>query len=195
MIKRILTALAVCFAVPAVAGVKYDTDNHILTIDGMTTSYQQSQVFDIFQENEVTTVVLSGPGGDYYAGLAIGRYLREEGARAIIPAGKECVSACAFAMLGADEIHIDGKVMFHRPFTMATPSMVTVEAIAAKYGAAYIDGAVYLMEQGVSAKFMHQILRNTTPCKFMVVTDESGIADLRKWGVLRDFDTESRCQG
>lgn len=45
-------------------------------------------------------VTLSGPGGDYYEGLAIADFFRANNIATVIEKGDGCFSACAFAFLG-----------------------------------------------------------------------------------------------
>lgn len=195
MLKAFIAALAVCFAVPASAGVTYDEDSRSVTVSGMTTNYLPLMLRKALAQGQVDTIYMWGPGGDYYAGLEIGRIIEQSGARVIIPSGKACISACAFSAVGANELHVDGQLWFHRPFTMGVSSMKTIEEIAGAYGAAYLDAAIYLAEMGFPATVTKQILTNTTPCKFIVVTDEEEVLHAMATGFFVGFKIHDACNG
>lgn len=195
MLKAFLAALAVCFAVPASAGVTYDEDSRSLTVSGMTTNYLPLMVRKALAQGQVDTIYMYGPGGDYYAGLEIGRIIAKSGARVIIPSGKACISACAFSAVGADELHVDGQLWFHRPYTRGVSSMKTIEEIAGEIGTAYLDGAVYLAEMGFHPTILKQILSNTSPCKFIVIDDEDEIYHAIETGFFVGFEIKDACSG
>ena len=190
-----IAALAVSLAMPAMASVRYDEATHSLTINGMTTPYQTILVRKMFRAHEVDTVYMYGPGGHFYEGLKIGRMIAMEGARVIIPRDKACISACALSAMASDNVMIDGKMMLHRVFRFGGPSMETIEDIAAQFGSAYLDMAEYLLEFGYPVSVAKQILQNSSPCKFMVVIDETELATAKKTGAFVGYKTDDLCGG
>ncbi len=171
MIKTLLTLLVL--SSPANADVKYDPGTRSVTISGPTTTYQYNQVYKVFTDNAVDTVYMWGPGGEFYAGLSIGRIINDANVRLIVPYGKECVSSCAFAAIAADRVHIDGAMLFHRPFLIHVPTMTTVEDIAAHFGVAYLDMAGYLIDVmgDDGLQFAKRIIKDTSPCRFLSATN------------------------
>lgn len=175
MIKSIIGAAALLLtATVASADVSYNEDTKSLTISGPTSSLQSVMAKRAFANNEIDTVYMWGPGGEFYAGLGIGRMIRDANVRVIVPTGKECVSACAFAALGSGEIIADGVLLFHRPYFKSVPTIATTEQIAAAFGLGYVDMTAYLVEMmgdvGFSAS--KAILELTSPCSFIATVGD-----------------------
>jgi hypothetical protein len=173
MFKSILTAIALTItsATVASAAVLWDDTTKTMTITGQTTMYQASQVYRVNKSNEVLNVVMHGQGGNYYAGLRIGRMIKAEGSNVIIPLGKQCVSACAFAALGGNKVIVDGELWFHAPYLSEITTMATILQITQNFGVAYNDMSKYLLEVGVTIDFATTLLKKTTPSKFIVIND------------------------
>lgn len=193
MLRAALTALAVLFAFPAFAQVSVNAETNSMTVKGVTSTFQAIEVSDALAENEIDTVYMFGIGGDYYAGLQIGRMLRKAGVRVIIPQGKECISACAFAAMAGEEVHIDGVMLLHRPYIPGVPTMVTIEEIAGKFGEAYVDLAIYFDEVGYPPRLARQILVNSTPCQYIVVKQDEELQKAREDGFLVGYSKDDRC--
>ena len=138
------------------------------------------------RNNDVLSVTLSGNGGEYYAGLRLGNMIKKEGSVVIIPAGRTCVSACAFAALGSDRAIVDGELWFHAPYLTLVPTNVTILEITQMFGRAYVDMASYLVSVGVPVSFGHDLLVQTTTNKFIVIDDGYQIERMRvtevPWG-------------
>jgi hypothetical protein len=173
MFKSILTAIALTItsATVASAAVLWDDNTKTMTISGQTTMYQASQVYRVNKSNEVLNVIMHGQGGNYYAGLRIGRMIKAEGSNVIIPLGKQCVSACAFAALGGNKVIVDGELWFHAPYLSEITTMATILQITQNFGVAYNDMSKYLLEVGVTIDFATTLLKKTTPSKFIVIND------------------------
>jgi len=125
-------------------------------------------MFDL-AKHDVATVEMSGPGGYFLEGLFIGRLIRHEGARVVIPKGKQCISACAFAALASSQIVVNGELLFHRPWLSKMPAAMTIEEYAGKNGWAYMTMTRYIFEMGYTLNFASLIVTTTSPCKFIVV--------------------------
>ncbi len=181
MIKTLALAAGLALAAmsPAKASVVYDEITKNLEVSGMTTNYQATAVYRYMRDNDVLSVTLSGNGGEYYAGLRLGRLIEKEGSAVIIPTGATCVSACAFAALGADKIIVDGELWFHTPFLKVVPTNVTILEITQMFGRAYVDMATYLISMGIPTSFGHDLLVQTTTNKFIVIDDGYQIERMR----------------
>lgn len=187
-------ALAALFAVPAWAAVEYDEATSSLKIFGETSPWTTAQALKVLAENEVGTVYMAGPGGHLYEAFKLGRAIAAEGARVIIPAGKDCVSACAFAALAADEIHVDGRLLLHRPFFMAVPVNEDLDSISGHFGIGYLDLAAYLAEHGYPISVTTQIVRGTRYCKFIVVDDAAKLEEAKTAGYFSVPKLEDNCR-
>lgn len=181
MFKRILTTMGLITALvsPAAAAVVYDDTTKNLTITGRTNNLQASSVYRYLRDNDVLTVTLQGDGGDYYAGLRIGRLIEAEGSVVVIPTNKRCVSACAFAALGGDRVIVDGELWFHTPYLTSVPTTVTILGITQMFGRAYVDMTSYLAMMGIPMSFGHDLLVRTTTSKFVVIDDGAQIDRIR----------------
>lgn len=181
MFKRIITTLGLLtlLATPVVAAVVYDDTTKNLTITGKTSNNQASAVYRFMRDNDVLTVTISGDGGDYYAGLRLGRLIDLEGSTVIIPAGKRAVSAAAFAALGADRVIVDGELWFHVPYLTMVPTNVTILEMSQMFGRAYVDMVSYLARMDIPMSFGHDLLVRTTPNKFVVIDDGYQIERIR----------------
>ena len=171
--KQLITALMfTLFAVPAVADVTYTPETRSLSVTGGTTDWQSILIHSAFRDNEIDTVYMSGPGGLLHAGFYIGRLLKEHQVRVIIPSATECASACAFAALGGEDVITDGALLFHRPYFMQVPTMVTVEDIGAHSAMGYILWIEYMVEMGYPIAFVSHVTGLTNPCTFVQMFGE-----------------------
>jgi len=170
---------SIIFASQVAADVSYNKETRSLIISGDTSKYQQIMATRAFANQEIDTVYMWGNGGEFYAGMAIGRGIKESGARVIIPTGKECISACAFAAMGASELITDGSLLLHRPFTISVPAMETMEGIAGHYGFAYMEMAEYLVDMGYSIGLAKYVIKYSSPCKFLVIENQDDLSAVR----------------
>jgi len=165
-------------ATSASALVAYDEASRSLTVSGATTIFLLAQIRAAFAANEVDTVFMMGPGGSMTAGFEIGRLIRQEGARVIVPGGARCASACAFAAVASENLEIDGELLLHRPYIQAVPSDETVENIAAAYGSAYLMMAEYLGEMGFGIGLSRRLVEETGRCVLLVANAERDLDDM-----------------
>jgi len=184
MFKYLATAIVLALATPASSAVVYDDTTKNLTITGRTSNNQASAVYRVMRDNDVLTVTISGDGGDYYAGLRLGRLIDMEGSTVIIPAGKRAVSAAAFAALGGSKVVVDGELWFHTPYLTMVPTNVTILEITQMFGRAYVDMSSYLAQMGIPISFGHDLLVRTTTSKFVVIDDGEQIDRMRATEVL-----------
>ena len=189
-----LLALLTALVLPtlALAEVSYDKETSTLRITGQTDMIQVLAASNHIRKHDVKYIEMWGPGGYMEMGLQLGNHIsRIEGVTVVVPKGKRCISACAFAAMGSKHIRIDGKLMLHRPFIVAVPTMTNLEDALAYMGKGYIKTAYYLEDHGYSRFVMDNIMNYTSPCKFMVYED----LEVRK---RRDFVgwhlDNSRCE-
>ena len=180
--------LALFLLVPAAvnAKVEYIPETKIVEISNVTTTYSALQFFNILQENEVSAVLLSGPGGNAVAGLEIGKLLRKHDLTVVIPDGKVCVSACAFAALGGTRIIVGGELWFHGPFLPSIPTTESAHGYGNRLSAFNIKVSRYLLDMGINLEFYEKVLENTSQCKLLVL-DESSLIDKIKIGTSLDI--------
>lgn len=166
-----LLALLTALVLPtlAMSEVTYDEETSTLRITGQTDMVQVIDASNYIREHDIQYIEMWGPGGYMEMGLQLGNHIsRIEDVTVVIPKGKSCISACAFAAMGSKHIRIDGKLMLHRPFIVAVPTMTNLEEALAYMGKGYIKTAYYLEDHGYSRFIMDNIMTYTSPCKFMV---------------------------
>ena len=178
MFKNILITMSLLLttATSTMAAVTYVPATKLLQITGTTTGWQVAQVTAIMQAEDVRIVQLSGPGGDFYAGLRLGSAIREEGATVIIPTKKTCISACAFAALGGSDVLVDGKLWFHRPYLQSVRTTTSSEDYAGLVTGAILDAARYIARMGYSLQFFTAPLSKSSPCKFYTLSKGEDLA-------------------
>ena len=166
-----LLALLTALVLPtlAMSEVTYDEETSTLRITGQTDMVQVIDASNYIREHDIQYIEMWGPGGYMEMGLQLGNHIsRIEDVTVVIPKGKSCISACAFAAMGSKHIRIDGKLMLHRPFIVAVPTMTNLEEALAYMGKGYLKTAYYLEDHGYARFIMDNIMTYTSPCKFMV---------------------------
>lgn len=161
-------------------GVSYDETNHTATIRGSTTSTQATALSHLVRENDVIVVTMFGPGGDFYAGLRMGRMLQREGVVVIIPKNTSCISACAFMALAGERVilHENSTLLFHTPYVTHVPVGVTILDIVNNFAGAYYDMTSYLVDVNIPLPFGRYLIDSTSPCKFIAITEQESINQL-----------------
>ena len=174
-------ALAVGLAITGVAAqAAVWVEGNRLYVDGTTSQGQMYNVAKNLNDNpDIKWVVMSGPGGDYYAGIMIGRILKQKDVRVLIPTGKQCVSACAMAAMGGKEVWVSGELWFHRPFLRAVDAMRPLDLTIGRSMVAGADLVIYLTEMGFNTVFPRQVLTASGPCKFLVVNSRKRLEGVK----------------
>ena len=149
------------------ADVSYNPETRTMEISGPTDTDLVVKASNVLREEEVERIFMWGPGGFFEMSLQLGHRIKKEGVEVIIPAGKYCISACAFAALGAEKITVDGTIMFHRPYLNYVPTFDNIESIIAHGGKAYIKMARYAEDMGYERRLVDNIITYSTPCKFL----------------------------
>lgn len=129
-----------------------------------------------FMAANVRLVLLDSPGGDLNSAMRIGRMIREVGARAIVPRGAECFSACVFVLAAGTDRIVDGTVGIHRPYFLVAPggdvgaTLLEIERIAREY----------LVEMNVPARLAEDMF--SIDPRDMVVLDAERLREYRLVG-------------
>jgi hypothetical protein len=90
-------------------------------------------------------VVLNSNGGNMFAGVEIGRIIREKGFKTEVPVGGRCASACALAWLGGQPRFMthNGQIGFHAAF-------IRDQGVERETGAGNAIVGAYLRDIGLS---------------------------------------------
>lgn len=87
---------------------------------------------------EEATVFLQSPGGVIFAGLSMGKTIRQKGFVTVVPPAASCISACALAWLGGAERFMaeNSRIGFHAAYVVKYGRRRTsaeAQAVIAKY--------------------------------------------------------------
>ncbi|MBK8083851.1 MAG: hypothetical protein IPK28_08455 [Devosia sp.] len=110
------TCLPACAATISIVSMHYSAAHSVphLHYDGPTVAGDVATLRDMYESfvkcrisclgpdgGATAILTLRGEGGDYYEGLAIADFLRENHIATVVERGSFCYLACAFAFLGA----------------------------------------------------------------------------------------------
>lgn len=173
-------AMLIFVASTAAAVVK--VDGNTLTVSGNTTRIQAIAVSNALKHNDIKRVRMWGNGGDFFSGLAIGHMFSKEDIDVVIPTGARCVSACAFAALGADNVFLGGELWFHKPFRPKYNTFENLEDIDRGGQAIGVNLTYYVHELDHPVRFIFEMIGSTSHCKYLVIKKTSSIRALMAAG-------------
>lgn len=118
-------------------------------------------------------VVFKSPGGILQEGLEVGYVLHGNKLTAIVMKGDKCLSACAFAFLGADKQAILGTLGFHRAWMedrVATQNKILGDGQA-------IGGYTlwYVLKMGYHSQLAYLIQSQTNQGTYLVFTNKADL--------------------
>lgn len=107
-------------------------------------------------------LTVSGPGGDVYAAMAIGRWARERDAFTYVPEGAHCYSSCALIYMSGVRRLNSGEIGLHRPYLAGAPK--SAAEVRSSVNTMLSDMREYVEEMGVTSAFT-DVMTNTPPSK------------------------------
>lgn len=125
-------------------------------------------------------------GGDVYEGIAIGKILRANKLRAIVPFNSQCNSACVIAMAGAIRKDSIGSIGIHRPYFSKMNSNLNINQI--KVERDKVNKAIedYFRQVDIPLSLLDLML--SIPPEKMKVLNESELELYRLTGVDANHD-------
>jgi hypothetical protein len=103
-------------------------------------------------------VQLISVGGDVRAAMEIGRIVRQNSMRTIVPLDSECSSACVFILAAGVRKAAIGKVGIHRPFFRMIDSNLSTTEIRKKRDLFIEDIKKYLNEMDIAPSLLELML-------------------------------------
>lgn len=152
--------LGFCWGSPVpAADISYAPSLHALFLRGAITSGDAESLRAAYDgaTEKPSAIYLSSPGGDFYAAIAIGNWVRDKGLDAY--AGLLCDSACAYLWLGGVNRFANNIIGVHAPYVRTSTVTVAVPAEG------LMDVAWYLARLGYERALLDAI--------FVVGTTES----------------------
>lgn len=131
----VAVALGALLAWPAAAAeVTLAPDLHALVLRGAIAEADLGHVISVYSDaaDKPVAMYLNSPGGDFYAAIEIGNWVRSMGIDTY--AGRLCESACAYVWLAGTHRYANNLIGIHAPFvrtsfvTVAVPSEGLVDA-------------------------------------------------------------------
>jgi len=96
----------------------------ILAYIGPTVPGDAQKLLVLVEANpKIKRIMMAGPGGVLNEGIFIGRIIQKYNLYPHVPKGLPCISACAFALMAADEGFIDGIIGIHTPYVQSDVAM------------------------------------------------------------------------
>jgi hypothetical protein len=151
--------------------------------------------FYVTSNPKTKTVVFSSMGGLFGEGLEVGYILDDNKMTAQVMEGDKCVSACAFAFLGAHKQYMSGTIAFHEAWAdYGTKTKETLFSQGQDIGGYTL---YYVMKMGYSSQLAYFIQAKTNQTTFLVftspkdlnvflvskATDKTPLKDYNNWPV------------
>src|SRR5262252_7683744 len=136
-------------AVAAVITVREQTPDRpsVVVVEGSLAAFDEDQFAIKAASLSSAFVALSSDGGSLATGLRIGEAIRRKGFSTIVPDGRRCASACAFAWLGGIErfLGTDARIGFHAASNPASDGERGVVPYLIKIGLPY-EAIIYITQ-------------------------------------------------
>ena len=149
---RVSIALALLAATPTLAAtitVRPPTPDRpiVVILEGPLVEADEDQFATKTTALPSAFIALGSEGGSLAAGLRIGEAIRRKGFSTIVPDGRRCASACAFAWLGGIErfLGTDARIGFHAASHPAFPGGRGVIPYLTKMGLPY-EAIIYITQ-------------------------------------------------
>lgn len=128
--------------------------------------------------SETKEIILESSGGLMNEAAILASYLEESGVSVLIEPNTMCISACAYAVMKAKTIDIQGKVVFHPPFFPSVSTTETMYSIIHSSNLLTLELVKWFIDSGYSLSLLKIIYDQTNNDKFMVF---DSVEDLLKF--------------
>lgn len=157
------------------------TDEAVMFSGDFTQGSSQRLKFYLKKNPTTKSVVFSSNGGVLVEGINVGFILNDKLMTAYVMEGDKCVSACAFAFLGATRQFADGALAFHAAWVDKTNFKSKNKM--------FLEGQMvggytlyYVMKMGYSSQLAYFIQAKTNKDTFLVLS----VGDLKTLFVSKD---------
>lgn len=142
-----------------------------------------TEIIKFFHEQypEITEIAFNSPGGNAYESFELGEFLSVKGFSVTVPAGRICLSACAFAFIGGKDYLVDGVLGFHSSWLSIPQDQFTLDQLNGAYGQGQLIGTqmtIWFMQNGFTPYLGLQTVYRTNKDKFLIFTHED---ELYQW--------------
>jgi hypothetical protein len=151
-------------AVPSVAEFATTTSGQILVSGEI-----KDEDVDLFRlallTNHQQFVVLDSAGGNVNAAMRLGRLIRSNERKTVVPAWGRCISACALVYIAGETRWSFGEIGLHRPYLSGKPQ--SPQEIEKALSTMLKSLRSYVGEMGITDEFAN-VMINTPPDKVRV---------------------------
>lgn len=116
-------------------------------------------------------IQLSSTGGDVDEAMKLGRIMRQNEMRIIVPADSKCLSSCVLVIAGGVDRALIGKVGIHRPYFVKLDSRASQNEVRAQRDAINSKIKAYLNEMDVSSNLL-ELMLSVPPDAIKVLTED-----------------------
>jgi hypothetical protein len=160
------------FATAASAQYQIDITDGVLNFNGVITPQSVSDIIYNMTVADLSTVSLQSPGGDVNRAIYLNQYIRFNDISVILPENSRCVSACAIAAIGSNDITFgeNSGLYFHTPYLVSVSTERTLLDIMDSHARYINDFNVFMYENGFNYYFWELILSVTNRDRYVVIT-------------------------
>ena len=143
----------------------------------------------LVENEDYRTIVFNSEGGLGYEGFTMGNVMSRYGVKTWVPAGRQCMSACAIAFIGGSDYKISGVLGFHNAWNnleVFGEDGVDQNELNQIYRNGQFLGTqstYYLLVNGFSIDLQFSIASRTDPANFVIFKSEN---ELNKFYVRND---------
>lgn len=113
-------------------------------------------------------LIIESNGGLMMEAIMLGKLLQSTDMTIIVEKDTLCVSACAFAIMGADDIKLDGSLVFHAPYYPTIPTNEPLYDVFRNTSLLTLELTEWFLQNGYSLSFLELMYENTNNEVFMV---------------------------
>lgn len=155
--------------------IAFGNNYSIIKLDNDTVGFygefEQNSSFKLLEALATTDAKyldIESPGGLMGEALIVSDYLGKNDITVKIKKDSFCISACAFAILKAKTIHLDGTIKFHSPYIPFVPTDISLYEILKTSDTYTLKLAKLFVSSGYSISFVELINDKTDRRTFMV---------------------------
>lgn len=150
-----------------------DDEIRALVVRGSFNSSYSIYLASLLRTTKPDVLKIISLGGISIEGFSTGMVIKshQEKYDLTVITGTPCVSACAYAVMGADNLRMDSFIAFHSPFISAMPMHTTLQQITELSRDNTVTLLKYTVKTGFAFELIDHVFQKTRPQKFLVFTD------------------------
>lgn len=151
--------------------ISYIEENDTIEYHGYFAEDMAENIEVIHRRFDFDTVIISSNGGFAKEGFMLSNFFQREGIDVVVPKGYHCMSACAYAIMGAKNIQINGLVGFHTPYLMDIPDGISYDILLKYSEVSTTDLIKFIMSKGYTFEFAEIIIKQSSKTHYITFLD------------------------